>query len=157
MPFFFIISGSVLLIAAVRNTQEELFFLLAHDMTGPQNFVFWFVSILIIGLVGYIPKLKPISDGFLILVILTLFLKKGVGFFDMFNKQIGTTTTTTPQINLAEMSGATAGATAGAGFPTSSIIYNVTNVVGGGGGGDPFVFDFSDPYSEEALRRRSVR
>lgn len=99
MPFVLIIAGTVLLIAAVRNTQQQLFYLLASDFTGKDNFIFWFISILIIGAVGYIPKLKPVSDGFLILVILTLFLKRGTGFFDMFQAQIGSTQTARPVVS----------------------------------------------------------
>ncbi len=96
MPFVLIIAGVILLIAAIRNSQGDLFTLLAGDFTGPNNFIFWFVSILIIGAIGYIPRMKPISDGFLILVILVLFLRKGTGFFDQFNAQIQTTQASVP-------------------------------------------------------------
>ncbi len=99
MPFVLIIAGVVLLIAAIRNTQQDLFFLLAKDFTGKDNFIYWFVSILIIGAIGYIPKLKPVSDGFLILVILVLFLRKGTGFFDMFQSQIGSTQSNRPVVS----------------------------------------------------------
>lgn len=116
MPFVLIVAGAILLIAAVRNTQQSLFYLLAKDFTGPDNFIFWFLSIVVIGAVGYIPKMKPISDGFLILVILTLFLKKGTGFFDQFNKQIGSTQSAKPVV--ASSSGG--GGTSGAGLITSS-------------------------------------
>jgi hypothetical protein len=99
MPFVLIVAGSLLFIAAVRGTQQDLFYLLARDFTGPHNFIFWIVAILIIGAVGYIPRLKPVSDGFLILVILALFIRKGTGFFDMFQQQIGTTTTAKPVVS----------------------------------------------------------
>jgi hypothetical protein len=99
MPFVLILAGVVLIIAAVRNTQQDLFFLLAADFTGPHNFIFWFLSILVIGAIGYIPKAKPLSDGFLILVILVLFVRKGTGFFDMFNRQVGLTETSTPHVS----------------------------------------------------------
>jgi len=105
MPFVLIIVGVILLIAAVRNTQQKLFFLLANDFTGPNNFIYWFISILIIGAIGYIPKLKPVSDGFLVLVILVLFLRKGTGFFDMFNKQIGITDTAKPIVSSGKATG----------------------------------------------------
>ncbi len=99
MPFVLIIAGVVLLIAAIRNTQQELFLLLAKDFTGPNNFIYWFLSILIIGAIGYVPRLKPVSDGFLILVILVLFLKKGNGFFDMFQLQVGSTQKQSPVVS----------------------------------------------------------
>lgn len=98
MPFVMIISGIVLIIAAVRNTQQDLYFLLAHDFTGPNNFIYWTLAILVIGSIGYIPRLKPVSDGFLILVILALFLTKKTGFFDMFQKQIASTQSANPVV-----------------------------------------------------------
>lgn len=116
MPFVLIVAGVVLLIATIRNTQQQLFLLLANDFTGKDNFIYWFISILIIGAIGYIPKLKPISDGFLVLVILVLFLRKGTGFFDMFQKQVGTTQSAHPVVS----SGAATGTT--------------TNIVNTGGG-----------------------
>jgi hypothetical protein len=91
VPFVLIIAGVVLLIAAVRNTQGLLFHLLQGDFVGPHNFVYWTISILIVGAIGYIPKAKPISDGFLILLIVVLFLTKGTGFFDAFQRQISAT------------------------------------------------------------------
>jgi hypothetical protein len=89
MPFVLIVAGVVLLIAGVRNTQGTLYTLVRGDFTGPNNFVYWFLAIMIIGAIGYIPKLKPISIAFLTLVILVLFLKQGTGFFDQFKAQIG--------------------------------------------------------------------
>lgn len=97
MPFALLIIGIVLLVASVRNTQNDLFTLVRGDFTGSGNFIFWMISILIIGSVGYIPKLRPISVGFLILVVLVLFLTKGNpqgaggGFFAQFTNALNTT------------------------------------------------------------------
>jgi hypothetical protein len=93
MPFVLIIAGIVLLIAAARDTQCQLFTLLVGDFTGTNNFIYWFLAIMIIGAIGYVPKLKPVSDAFLILVIIQLFLVKDRGFFDQFKRQIGSTST----------------------------------------------------------------
>lgn len=98
MPFALLLIGVLLVTAGVRNTQGQLFTLVKGDFTGPGNYIFWMISILVIGAVGYIPKLKPISTGFLVLVVLVLFLKKGDpkgfggGFFDQFTKALGGTT-----------------------------------------------------------------
>jgi len=103
MPFALIIIGTVLLISSAKNTQSQLYALLAGDFTGPNNFIYWMVSILIIGAVGYIPKLKPLSVGFMTLVIIVLFLKRGNpqgvggGVFQQFTQALGTTQTATPQ------------------------------------------------------------
>lgn len=48
---------------------------------------------MLIGAIGYIPKLKPISTAFLALVIVVLFLKKGTGFFAQLTTGLGSTTT----------------------------------------------------------------
>ena len=97
MAFALLIAGTVLLISAVRNTQGTLFTLLQGDFSGPNNFVYWFVAILLIGALGYIPALKPISTAFLGLVVLVLILTRGNpqgiggGFFSQFVQQIQTT------------------------------------------------------------------
>lgn len=99
MPFALLIIGAVLLVSAVRNSQDDLFKLVTGDFTGQGNFVFWVVSLLIIGGIGYIPRLKPISDGFLVLVLVVLFLTRGNpsgvggGFFSKFTQALQSTTT----------------------------------------------------------------
>ena len=111
MPFVLIIAGTVLLISSVRNTYGQttpqggqgLGALLQSDFTGSANFVYWLVSLLIIGAVGYIPKLRPISIAFLTLVIIILFLERGNpktaggGFFQQFSTAISTTQQTSMQ------------------------------------------------------------
>lgn len=98
MPFALAIIGIALLIAGVRNKQDVLFALLKGDFTGENNFIFWAVSILIIGAIGYIPKLKPISTAFLALLIVVLFLKKGTGFFARLGQAVGSTTVLNPNV-----------------------------------------------------------
>ena len=91
MPFVLIVAGLILVISAARNTvtgPDGLFTLLQGDFTGEDNFIYWFLSLMVIGAIGYIPKMKPFSDGFLILVIIQLFLKKDTGFFDQFKSQL---------------------------------------------------------------------
>jgi hypothetical protein len=112
MPFALIIIGVIFLIASVKNTVQTtpnggpgLYPLLVSDFTGSNNFIFWFVAMLIIGAVGYIQKLKPVSVALLTLVVLVLFLKKGNpsgvggGFFSQFTSGIGTTQQVQPAIN----------------------------------------------------------
>ena len=104
MPFGLLIIGVILLVAGVRNTQNDLFTLVKGDFTGDGNFIFWFFSILLIGLVGYVPKLKPISTGFLALVIIVLVFSKGNpnnpngGLFGQLTQGLNSTTSgKTPQ------------------------------------------------------------
>jgi len=99
MPFVLVTIGVILLVASIRNTQGQLFTLIGGDFTGTNNFIYWFVSILLIGAVGYIPKLKPFSVAFLTLVVMILFLTKGNpsgiggGFFSKFTQALGSTQT----------------------------------------------------------------
>lgn len=90
MPYALIIFGAILLTASVRNTQADLFRLLKGEFTGSHNFVYWLLSILIIGAIGYVDKLKPISSAFMVLVVMVLFLSNR-GFFNQFQSQIQST------------------------------------------------------------------
>jgi hypothetical protein len=101
MAFALLIIGITLIVASVRNTHMQLLGLIKSDFTGPGNFVYWVAALLVIGSIGYVEKLKPVSDGFLVLVILVLFLKRGNpydqngGFFEKFTAALGTTTKAT--------------------------------------------------------------
>jgi len=83
MPFVIIAVGVLLLVAAYRNTQSELFALVKNDLVGSPSYLTWILVIGAIGAVGYIRPLKPISTAFLVLVIIVLFLSNG-GFFQRF-------------------------------------------------------------------------
>ena len=93
MPFALIVLGILFIIIGYRGTEAEFFSTLKGDFTGPNNFLYWIVSIGIIGAVGYIPSLKSVSNAFLALVLLVLFITKGKGFFDQFNSAISTSGT----------------------------------------------------------------
>ena len=93
MPYALIIFGAMLLVSSVRNTQGDLFTLLKGDFSGNNNFIFWMLSIFAVGAIGYVPKLKPISTAFLVLIVTVLFLSRK-GFFDQFMAQIKAPNTT---------------------------------------------------------------
>jgi hypothetical protein len=80
--------GILLLVAGVRGTQQDLFAELQKDFTGANNFFEWLVAFVLIGAIGFIPRMKPISTGLLALVILAIFLKRGTGFFDQFTSAV---------------------------------------------------------------------
>lgn len=88
MPFIIIAVGIILLVSAYNKTYTNLYALLKGDLTGPNNFIFWILTIIVVGAVGYIPALKKVSVAFLILIIVVLFLKKGQGFFPQFQNAI---------------------------------------------------------------------
>jgi len=90
-----LIIGVIFLVAAVRGKHEELFDLLKDDFTGPKNFIYWGLSIFAVVGVGYYKPLRPVSNAFLVLMVLALFLsmrKNGQDFFGMFMSQIGAST-----------------------------------------------------------------
>ena len=90
MPFALAVIGIVLIIAAVRDKQQELFDLVKGDFQGDgtsRGFITWFFAIAVIGAIGYIEELRPLSRAFLVLVIVVLFLKNG-GVFQELEQQI---------------------------------------------------------------------
>ena len=117
MPFALVIIGVVLLVAGIRNTQCILFAEVEGDFTGTDNFFYWFLAIMIIGALGYVPKLKPISTALLVLVIVVLFLHKGNpttssggGFFSqLLNGFSSDTSTSTAATTLAQQQATTQG------------------------------------------------
>lgn len=97
MPIALAFAGIVLLIAAVRNTLTDsdkgkgLFTLLKEDFTGPGNFFTWILAIGMVGAVGYIKELKPISNAFLVLLLVIFLLtanKGGKDFITSLKNQI---------------------------------------------------------------------
>lgn len=98
MPFALVVIGIVLLVAAGRNKQNELFDLVKGDFTGDETsrgFIVWFLAIAAIGAVGYIEQFRPLSRAFIVLIIVVLFLKNG-GVFQELEKQVVGTSTPTP-------------------------------------------------------------
>lgn len=100
MPFFFILIGLGLVVIGYRGTQADFFTLLKGDVTGPGNFFVFALGIFLIGLLGYVPKLKGLSNAFMGLVIVVMILANK-GFFNQLMTQIQGTQTAAP----AESSG----------------------------------------------------
>jgi hypothetical protein len=125
MSFALLIVGAVLLTSAVLNTQSTLWGLLKGDFSGPSNFWYWLILLLILGAVGYIPKAKPISDAFLVLLIVVIFLSKG-GFFAKFSSAVQGTTSTAPNTS-------TSTATQTAGLAALQPLQSLTPLQGLGG------------------------
>lgn len=90
MPFVLVFIGLIALIAALRGRERQLGGLLLRDFSGPGNFIYWIIAIVIIGFIGYIPKMKGVSDAFLALVLLVMFISNK-GVFARFNQAIAGT------------------------------------------------------------------
>ena len=92
MAFVLIIVALLIFVTAINGTTTTLGKFIAEDVFGSQGqkgYLYWFVSIAIIGAVGYIKPLKQLSDWFIVLVILVLFLGNR-GFFKQFTNALTT-------------------------------------------------------------------
>ena len=94
MPFVFVIIGIVMIAAGVRGQSGNLVTLLKGDLTGSNNFIYWIVSIGIIGALGYVQDLRAFSRALLALVIIVLVIRDdkqqgtGGGLFVQFESAI---------------------------------------------------------------------
>src|SRR5262249_20848171 len=66
MAIILIIVGIILFLTAIRGTTAQFGNLLLQDLFG--GFVYWFGAIIVIGLIGYIKPLRPLSNALLVLV-----------------------------------------------------------------------------------------
>ena len=71
MTFIVLLIGVILLAVAYKGTQGQLFSELKTDIP---NFGIWAAAIVALGVIGFIPGLKPISRGLLGLVLLVIIL-----------------------------------------------------------------------------------
>jgi hypothetical protein len=101
MPFVFIIIGVGFVVIAIRGTQATAFQLLQSEFSGPNSFIKWALAIFILGAVGYIPTIRPVTRALLALVLLVIFLVNGKGLFAQFNNQIANPTAPPPQPSTA--------------------------------------------------------
>lgn len=97
MPLMFLIAGVLFFVAAIRGKEatSELIDTLRDDFTGPGNFFVWALAVGCVAGLGYVPKLKPLSNALFVLVILALILahsnKSGKNFVTEFFRQIRAT------------------------------------------------------------------
>jgi len=106
MPLFFIGTGIVLVFVGLNGNAAKFYGLLVNDFSGPKSFVYWFISILVLGALGYIKGLEQMSKLFLILVIIVLLLDNG-GFFAQFQAYLKQTQTggTAPTTSTSSLGG----------------------------------------------------
>lgn len=92
MPLALFIAGSVLLVSAIRGTQNDLFTLLKGDFSGRGSFLVWILAIAAVGAVGYIRPLRPVSNAFLILLLIVFLLAANKGGKDFFSSLVNQVT-----------------------------------------------------------------
>lgn len=86
MILFLVLIASVLIVAAIRDTQGDLFAAIRQDVSG---FGTWAAALIGLGLIGFIPGLKPVSRALLGLVIVVLFVNNYQGIVSGFAKAWG--------------------------------------------------------------------
>lgn len=85
--------GAILVVAAIRGTQGTLFSALATDVPG---YVVWAAAIIALGAIGFVPELKPISRGLLILVIIVIVMRNYQTIIAGFQSAISGASQTAP-------------------------------------------------------------
>lgn len=96
MPLALFIASIVLIVSGVRGKSAQLLSLLYGDFTGPNNFVYWFLAISIIGAIGYVDDLRDVSRSLLVLILIVLILheNKNRNLFQAFTDAVGNATAT---------------------------------------------------------------
>lgn len=143
MPFVFLVVGIGLVVVAIRGTQKDAFALLQSEFAGPNSFVKWALAIFILGGLGYIPVIRPITRAMLLLVILVIFLRNGTGLFAQFNQQVAAAGTTQVSGTATGSGGLFGGLTGGSGGGLANLFgggtsggsSGLTNLFGGSSGG----------------------
>lgn len=79
MPFALTGIGLILIITGFQNTYKEFGSEVQGDFTGQNNFLYWLISILIVGSIGYVKGLETFSRAFMALIIIALILDKKSG------------------------------------------------------------------------------
>ncbi len=100
MPLVFIGLGIVFILTGLKGDAGSLWDLVRGDFSGPNNYVYWMISILALGSLGYVESLQKLSRLFIVLVIIVLLLNRnkatgeaaGVTFANAFQGFIATAT-----------------------------------------------------------------
>lgn len=93
MPFALSFIGIVLIVTGFQDTYKQLGTNLQKDFTGQQSFIYWVISIFVIGSLGYVDELKTFSRVSLVLIIIVIFISNK-GVFNQFNQAVQTGDTT---------------------------------------------------------------
>lgn len=77
MPYVFLLIGLALAISAIEGTYNALGTQLKQDLTGPKSFITWALAIGMVGALGYIEDIRPVTNRLLWLILIVLFLANG--------------------------------------------------------------------------------
>lgn len=91
MPLLLIGTGLILILTGVIGDGGKLWELFSSEFSGPGNFLYWLVAIIVLGALGYVKAFGNLSRLFIVLVLLVILLKKDSGFFDRLQQFIQST------------------------------------------------------------------
>lgn len=90
MPLFFLIVGVLLVIVGINDRVGDLTTLLKDDFApsdGQPSFILWILIIGIVGLLGGLKSFKPVSNAFLVLLVIVVLLANK-GFIAKFTEAL---------------------------------------------------------------------
>jgi hypothetical protein len=97
MPFAFVTIGVVIFITALNGISNVKAFgsQLYNDLfTASPSFWQWATALIVVGMIGYIPKAKKPADAFMVLIVLGMVLKNGGGIQKALQSLTSATTST---------------------------------------------------------------
>ncbi len=104
MPIALLIIGALLIVSGAEGKTKALGSHLASDFVGTngsKGFAVWVLALVAIGAIGYVPRAKPLSDAFLALIIVVIFLdnnQNSSGFFANITEVINGTAVAQPSL-----------------------------------------------------------
>lgn len=75
MPYALILIGAVALVAGIQNSYKSLWALIEGDFQA--GFLSWVAALAVIGAMGYVPRLRPLSVALMTLLLVVLVLSNG--------------------------------------------------------------------------------
>lgn len=116
MPFALVTIGLLFIVTGFQDTYKEFFTEVEGDFTGQDSFIYWLVSLGLLGSLGYVDQLKTFSRASMALLLIVMFLANKGGVFAQFNQEIqqgSTAPVNAPGANLPAASSAGAPSSGG--------------------------------------------
>jgi ABC-type transport system involved in cytochrome c biogenesis permease subunit len=74
VPFFLAFFAILLIVAGVKGTETKL---LAQVQDDAKHFIVWFFLIVLVGSVGFSKTARPVSNAFLVLIVIAFVIGSG--------------------------------------------------------------------------------
>lgn len=124
MPFALVFVGILLIVVGFQDTYKQFGTQVQNDFSGQGNFIYWLISIGVIGALGYVKEFQTFSRVFIGLLILSMLLSKkggiaqGITFFNSFNSAVqsgSTSQVNDPGTGLQGSTGSSSGSSSSSG------------------------------------------